>query len=91
MRKAVAGALVRLAHRIYQPRVDEVSVFDTVILQGESIGPITLGAGGEGGHSITLRLRGADGSEFDLRAGGGGGGGGTYLPPDDDGAAPVPC
>lgn len=87
VRKALAGGLIRLAHRIYRPTVTEMQDGFTDLIIGDQVVPITVGQGGKG--STTVRFRGMDGSTFHLR-GVGGGGGGVYLPP-DDGPTSVCC
>ncbi len=95
IRKALAGGLIRLAHSIYPPKVtmDKICVGDTWM----PIEPlrITVGGGAEGGGSTRLRVRGVDGSVWDVRGYGGGGGGTAFRDSlddgFDDGPTPVRC
>lgn len=87
MRKAFAGALIRLAHRIYPPKV----TVDNNVHLNMSMSLADLERWREQQEKLlsSVHFYGTDGSVWDIGAGGGGGGG-TYLPP-DDGPAPVSC
>lgn len=83
MRKALAGALIRLAHCIYRPRV---TVDRSINFHIDPLTPEDMKQWRERQAKL-VRLRGCDGSLWDIR--GVGGGGGTYLPRPDDGSSPV--
>ncbi len=79
-RKSFAGALIRLSHRVYRPRV---TVDHSVHFNGPiSLNDITRWREQQEKLLGSVRLHGADGSSWDI-SGSGGGGGGVSLPPDD--------